>query len=275
MWLLTRHQEEQRMHENFVKHKLDKGGVALGTMAFEFASAGIARIAAHAGAEFIIYDMEHSGWSFETIRMLVACTRGTSAVPMVRVPDAEYHLIARALDVGAMGLMIPNVETEEEARFIVQSAKYTPQGQQGWGATPAHPAYGAPAVSTAMQETNQELLLMAQIESGQGAENASRIAAVEGIDVLWIGQFDLSNALGIPAQFEHPLFRRAVDQVLAACQKRGKTAAMMATGAEDALSLLQQGFRCLAYSTDHQVYARALRQGLEAVKAGMATQARP
>src|SRR3954451_3304545 len=108
------------MRTNPVKKKLRAGGTALGTMIFEFATTGIARIAAAAGAEFILFDMEHTGWSMETIRQLLATTRAAALVPLVRVPATEYHFLARVLDVGAMGLMVPMVESGEQARVIVQ-----------------------------------------------------------------------------------------------------------------------------------------------------------
>src|SRR5215203_5402676 len=115
------------MRENSAKRKLLDGDVSLGTMVFEFPTTGIGRIAAEAGAEFVIYDMEHTGWSIETIRGLIATSRAANLVPMVRIPATQYHLIARPLDVGAMGLMVPMVESAEQAQVIVDSAKYPPR----------------------------------------------------------------------------------------------------------------------------------------------------
>src|SRR5215510_7331132 len=99
------------MQPNAIKSKLAAGGTALGAFMFEFASTGIARLAAEAGAEFAVFDMEHSGWSIETIRLLLATCGGTNLVPMVRVPATEYHCISRALDMGAAGIMVPMVES--------------------------------------------------------------------------------------------------------------------------------------------------------------------
>ena len=118
------------MRLNPVKQKLRAGHAALGHMVFEFATTGIARLAASAGAEFVIYDMEHTGWSMETIRMLLATSRcdpadATAMVPMVRVPATEYHFLARVLDMGALGVMVPMVESEDQARQVVQFAKDT------------------------------------------------------------------------------------------------------------------------------------------------------
>src|SRR3954470_11099903 len=107
--------------------------MAIGTMLFEFFVPGIPRLMAHSGAEFAIYDMEHTGTSFETLRILAAASRGPSPVPMRRVPATEYHFMARALDVGMLGLMIPMVESAEQARQIIAATKYPPIGRRGAG----------------------------------------------------------------------------------------------------------------------------------------------
>src|SRR5947199_1336026 len=98
------------MNPNPIKRIVRDGGVSIGTFLFEFSTTGIARIAAEAGAEFAIFDMEHTGWSVETIRMLIATSRSTRMVPLVRVPATEYHFIARVLDMGATGGMVATAE---------------------------------------------------------------------------------------------------------------------------------------------------------------------
>jgi len=243
------------------------GGVSLGTMVFEFATPGIGRIAAAAGAEFVVYDMEHTGWSIETIRQLMATTRAADTVPMVRVPATEYHLLARPLDVGAMGLMVPMVESLAQAETIVRSAKYPPQGRRGAAFAVAHDDYLGGDIVEKMTSANDEVMLIAQIETAAGVEAADAIAALDGIDVLWIGHFDLSASLGVPGRFGHPDYLRAVDRVLAACGRHGKTAGIMAADVETARACLAQGFRIIAYSGDLWLYARALKEGLDALQA--------
>jgi len=257
------------MRANPVKQTLQHGGVALGTMIFEFATTGIARIAAAAGAEFVVYDMEHTGWSIETIRTTMATARAADLVPLVRVPATQYHLLARPLDVGALGLMVPMVESEEQARLIVQSAKYFPEGRRGAAFGIAHDDYAGGDVAAKMRDANAATLLIAQIETAAGVEHADHIAAVPGIDLLWIGQFDLTSSLGIPGQFDRPEFQRAVERVLAACARHGKTAGMMATGVENGRALLAQGFRCLAYWGDLWIYQQALGAALAALREGV------
>ena len=266
------------MRENTVKRALERGGAAFGTMIFEFNSTGIARAAAAARAEFCIFDMEHSGWSTETIRMLVSTARGSDLIPLVRVPATQYHLISRPLDVGAMGIMMPMVETEEQARTLVRSAKYTPLGGRGAGFGLAHDDYRGGAPREKMERANANTLLIAQIETVQGLENCERIAAVEGIDILWIGHFDLTNSMGIPGQFTHPDYLAAVKRVVAACNQRGKAAGFMCADVEGGRAMLEQGFRILAYWGDVWIFQDGLRRGIEGLRAaasGQGTAATP
>lgn len=254
------------MRANRTKRTLRDGGVAVGTMVFEFGTSGIARIAAEAGADFVIFDMEHTGWSLETVRNLMATSRAADIAPMVRIPATQSHFIARALDAGAMGLMVPMVETEMQARLIAQSAKYPPLGRRGAAFGVAHDDYSDGDIVAKMRSANDEALLIALIETAQGVENVEAIAAVDGIDVLWIGHFDLTNSMGIPGQFTHPHFVAAVTRVLAAGRQHNKAVGFMASNVEEGRALLQQGFRCLAFWGDIWIYKRALREGISGIR---------
>ena len=117
-----------------------------------------------------------------------------------------------------------------------------------------------------MSSINQEILLIAQIETVQGLENADKIAALDGIDVLWIGHFDLTNSMEIPGQFAHPKYLQAVTHVAEICLKHGKSAGFMASNVKEGCSMQDKGFRCLAYGGDLWLYKQALRQGISALK---------
>jgi 2-dehydro-3-deoxyglucarate aldolase/4-hydroxy-2-oxoheptanedioate aldolase len=254
------------MRENTVKRALARGGVAVGTMMMEFATTGIARIAAAAGAEFAVFDMEHTGWSIETIRMLMATSRAAELVPMVRVPALQYHFIARVLDVGAMGLVVPMVADAEQARLIVQCAKYPPAGRRGVAFGVAHDDYQGGDLLGKLRRANEELMIIAQIETAQGLADVEAIAAVDGIDALWIGQFDLTTSLGIPAQFDRPEFHDATRRVLEACRRSGKVAVLGALDVDQLRAGPAQGYRMLVYVLDIWIYQRALGQCFRALR---------
>jgi 2-dehydro-3-deoxyglucarate aldolase/4-hydroxy-2-oxoheptanedioate aldolase len=254
------------MRRNHVKEKVQSGGTSIGTFMFEFATTGIGQLAAESGAEFAIYDMEHTGWSVETIRMLIATTRPTEMIPLVRVPATEYDFVARVLDMGAMGIMIPMCESAEQAKMLVASAKYPPVGRRGAAFTIAHDDYAGGDIVEKIQSANRETLLIAQIETATGLNHVDQIASVEDIDVLWIGHFDLSNSLGIPGQFQHSRFQDAVATVLAACRRHQKVPGFLAGDVAAGVALLKQGFRMLAYGGDLWLYQSALCEGIAALK---------
>jgi 2-dehydro-3-deoxyglucarate aldolase/4-hydroxy-2-oxoheptanedioate aldolase len=255
------------MRPNRVKRALAEGGVSVGTFLLEFATTGVARIAAEAGAEFVVVDMEHTGWGTETVRMLLAAARPAELVPVVRVPATEYHFIARALDLGAMGVMAPMVESVEQARRLVESAKYPPEGRRGSAFGVAHDDYTGGDVVEKIRSANREQILIAQVETARGLENVEAIAAVEGLDVVWIGQADLTSSLGIPGQYTHPAFLAAVDRIAAAARAHGKALGYLALDVEDGRAMLAKGFRMLAYGGDLWLYQQALREGIAALRA--------
>ena len=254
------------MRINQVKKTLRDGGLTIGTMVFEFNTTGIGRLAAASGAEFVLFDMEHTGWSIETIRTLLATTVAANIVPLVRIPATDYQFVARVLDMGAMGIMVPMVQDAEQASNLVQYAKYPPLGRRGGAFGVSHDNYESGDTVVKMTSANDETLLIAQIETVTGLENVEQIAAVDGIDVLWIGQTDLSNSMGIPGQFEHPDFQAAVDRIVSVCRAAGKAAGYMGMSLDECEKLYQKGFRCLAYSGDLWLYQEILGESISALR---------
>lgn len=253
------------MRKNEVKEKLKRGETAIGTMLFEFFVPGIPRILSHTGVEFAIYDMEHTGMSMETLRMLAAASRGPSPVPMCRIPATEYHFVAQALDMGMLGIMAPMVESGEQARKLVESAKYQPLGRRGAGLGQAHDDYEAGDHVTKLAELNERTFLITQIESPAGLENLEAIAT-SGIDCLWVGHNDLSIQMGIPGQFQHPRFSDAIKKVVDMADKHGLCAGVNAMSVDDAARWIGLGYRAVAVGGDFRIYADGVKTRVEGVK---------
>jgi 2-dehydro-3-deoxyglucarate aldolase/4-hydroxy-2-oxoheptanedioate aldolase len=214
------HFGENALRPNPLKPRLAAGGCAFGTMTFEF----FTPICREAGAEFILYDMEHSGVGFETMKAQFAFCRGLDLVPLVRIPSGDYHHIARALDIGAMGIMVPMVETPEQARAIVDCTSYPPAGRGGAAfAVAAHDDYSDGPETEKIAQANARTMVIALVETAKGIDNVDAIAAVGGVDVIWLGLYDLTNFLGIPGEFDNRKFHAAVDSLIMACNKHGKT----------------------------------------------------
>ena len=252
------------MRDNRVKQTLAAGGVSVGTMNIEFATTGIGRMMAEAGAEFCVFDMEHSGWSMETIRQVIATSRCADLVPFVRVPTTQYHLISRALDVGAMGIVIPLVGSAEQARLAVECAMY-PRGQTRLRFAVSRRLPGGD-LTAKMRHTNDNVCVIAQIETEEGLNNVEAIAATPGIDALWIGQFDLTTSLGIPGQFDHPKFLDATKRVIAACYKHNIAATLAVMDPDQLAAGPENGFRLLVYAADLWIYQQALRRCFRTIR---------
>lgn len=254
------------MRPNTVKQKLQAGEAAFGTMIFEFFTPGIAQIVKAAGADFILFDMEHSGVEMETFKGLVATCRGIGLVPMVRVPTLQPHFIARCLDMGAMGIMVPMVESAAQAREIVSATRYPPHGRRGAAFGVAHDDYEGGAVADKIAAANARTLVIALVETADGIRNVDAIAAVDGIDVVWLGHFDLTNFMGIPAQFQHKDYLAAVDDLVAAGRKHGKAIGVMAADVAWGRDYQAKGFNIVAYGLDLALFQRALSEGIAALK---------
>src|SRR5260221_12425411 len=147
---------------------------------------------------------------------------------MVRVPATQYHSIARLLEAGAMGIMVPMVETVEQAELIVESTRYPPKGRRGAAFGVAHDDYEPGSVVDKIANADRRTMVICLIETPKGVENVERIAPVDGVRVCWLAPFDLTNFMGIPAEFEHPSYLDAVRRIVAACDKHGKTAGFLA-----------------------------------------------
>src|SRR6478736_1013878 len=188
----------------------------------EFATPGIGHILKQAGCDFALLDLEHSGFGFETVKSAARYFEAAGLPAIVRVPSKEYHHIARACDLGAEGIMIPMIGTAAEANAVVNCMKYYPDGRRGVALGVAHDAYGQGPVPDKLAAANERTTLFCQIETAEGVENADAIAAVDGIDCLWIGHFDLSASLGIPGDFSSGRYHEAVDRIVAAGAAAGK-----------------------------------------------------
>jgi 2-dehydro-3-deoxyglucarate aldolase/4-hydroxy-2-oxoheptanedioate aldolase len=241
------------------------GETVLGAMVFEFFTPGISQLLKLAGCEYVLYDMEHAGLSIEQLKVQCAHCRGLGVAPMVRVPRGEYHFLARALDVGAQGVMVPMVDSVEQARAIAEATHYPPRGRRGAAFGFPHDDYEPGDPAAKMKAADARNLVIAQIETERGLECVEAIAAVDGIDCLWLGHFDMTNFLGIPGQFEHPRYIEAVRRIVAAGRKHKKALGFMAADAALARQYRKLGFNMIATGTDHGILMAGVRSILAAV----------
>jgi 2-keto-3-deoxy-L-rhamnonate aldolase RhmA len=252
---------------NPMKDTLAAGGTSFGTMIFEFLSPGLPSLARKSGAEFLVYDMEHSAVTIAAVAGQIALCHGAGIVPIVRPTTALQHLVGPLLDAGALGIKIPNVETAAQAEQIVRWTRYPPAGDRGAAFGLPHDEYGSGLgqIET-MRAADRNIIILAQIESERGLDNVEAIMAVPGIDLAWLGHFDLTNSMGIPGEFEHPRFHAALDRIVAAAEKNGKAAGFLAATPEIGRAWMKRGFRAVLVSRDTMLFANALKNGIAALR---------
>jgi len=240
----------------------------LGHSIFEFNSPGLGQIIAAAGVDFVFLDMEHSGFGIAETKRAITGLRAGNIPTLVRPPSDESHHIGRVLDAGADGLIMPMVSSKEEAEHIVSCMKYPPMGKRGVALNIAHDRYQPGDAAATLAATNRRTAFVALIETVEGIENIDEIAAVKGLDCLWIGHFDLSCSLGINGQFDHPDFIKAANKVKRAAKKHNKALGRLTADAAGAIALNKQGYDVLCYSGDLWVYQQALIAGISAIRDG-------
>lgn len=260
------------MKPNRFKIALKEGRVPVGHMIMEFGTRGIAKLLESADLDFVVIDMEHNGFDAERIADLMAWLKATPLAPFVRVPQGLYHFLARTMDAGALGVMVGNVETPEQAREMVNAVKYAPLGARAVGLGTAHTDYAMPDPAAYFREANDNTTVICQIESVRGVQNAETIAALPGVDVLWVGHFDLTQSMGIPGKFEDPRFIDALQRVVAAASNCGKAAALQPGNFEQAEKWLSLGFHAVSWKTDIALYRGALQSEIRSLRERLAAQ---
>jgi 4-hydroxy-2-oxoheptanedioate aldolase len=249
--------------ENPVKKKLAAGKAAWGasaSVADEFAN----QICISTGIDFLWIDTEHSTFGLDDVRLLPILARQRGCMPMIRVAGLDPNLIKKALDLGASAVMVPQVNNAEEARAAVKGAKYPPQGARG--VSPLWTFYMDVPWSTYLPEANDEILVVAQVESPEGIENLEAIAGVEGVDVVFAGPTDLSAALGVIGQTKHPRVRDFLASFpgrVAAC---GKTAGIAVSSAEEAAESYQMGYRFINVGSQLFLGSRGIVEALKVLR---------
>jgi 4-hydroxy-2-oxoheptanedioate aldolase len=247
--------------------------VKLGHFIVEFATPGIGHIVKSAGGDFVLFDLEHSGFSFETVKSAIRYFEAAGIAVICRVPSKNYDHIARACDMGAEGIMVPMVGSAEEARAILDCMKYYPEGKRGVALQVAHDNYRPGDVAKKQAAANKRTTLFCQIETAEGVRNADKIAALPGVDCLWVGHFDLSTSLGIPGQFGDPKFTDAIAKVAAATKNHGRALGRLVPNVETGVDYFNTGFDFICYSGDVWVLHNALADALTKLREACAGKA--
>ena len=242
----------------------------VGHILFEFSTPGIGQILKAANVDFVFIDMEHSGFGISDIKRIITSLRAAELPSLVRPPSKNYHHVARVLDVGADGLILPMVGSVEEAQEIIQHMSYSPSGHRGIALGVAHDGYEPKIPAVALPAANRRIAMAALIETVEGLSNVDAIAAVSGVDCIWVGHFDLSASMGIPGEFDHPDYIKAEHKIRRAATKHGKALGFLVVSSEQGIACFRKGYDVICYHTDILAYQQTLSHGINELRKGCA-----
>ena len=247
--------------QNTTKRRMAAGQMGLGFGVHHLRTAATPILAKMTGHDWIFIDTEHGAFSVQETTQLCIAALPTGVTPIVRVCAGAIDEATRALDNGALGIVVPHVDTAAEARRIAAAFRYPPQGTRSWGGPPAVYGYQAPATHEAQAAINNEILTIVMLESPLAIDNADEIAATDGVDVLFIGTSDLTAELGISGRMGHPKVIDAYQRVGDACRKHGKVLGMGGVyDEENARRYVQMGALFVLSGSDHSYIASGANQ---------------
>ena len=246
---------------------IDRNRLASEVLAGTFLNLGSSvavEIAVAAGFDWVLLDLEHGSGSLAELRSQLLATRGSTAAPIVRIPSVDADMVKFVMDSGAAGVMFPYVPDAAEASRAVSIMKYPPTGARGVAQVIRATDYGR-SWQRYLNEANDKSLVVVQIETPEAADQAEAMAAVAGVDVLFVGPMDLSVNLGHPGDFSQPGFLQHLKNVVAACEKHGKTAGILSRP-----ELVDQhkamGFRFLALGSDSGAIVQGMNNNIAAIR---------
>ena len=243
-----------------LKARLRAGDQVLGTMVTTFASPDIGKILQACGFDFFIVDCEHGAFTTREVANIIAVARGIGMPALVRIPEMRREHVLKFMEMGAAGLLLPNTETAQQAKMLVDCAKYAPLGHRGVSLSRPHTDFKKVSGADYMPQANDETILMCQIESRAGVAHIEEILAVEGIDVGFIGPNDMTQDYGILGQFDHPDIVAAFRRVIAAARANGKYAGVHFGSAAPLMPWLSEGMQINMWNSDNGLLALGAAQ---------------
>jgi len=247
------------MRPNALKQKLLRGEPAVGLMMLS-TDIHTPGITAEAGYDTIMPDLEHTSLSLRDLEALVRASDAAGIVPTVRVAGSTKADLLSVLETGVRGIMVPAVESAEEAERVVQAVRYYPEGRRGMYYVGYSSDYGGLPAGAHFATANSELFVILQIETARGVENAGEIAAVPGVDCLLVGPGDLTQSLGVPLEWEHPAVWEAIRKTLEKARLYGKIGGVMPPSPDFGRRCREAGATFFLWGPDLAMFQRAARE---------------
>ena len=252
------------MQPNRLKEKLREGRVCFGT--FIRLGPAAVEILGQAGWDFVVIDMEHGVFDFTHVEHMVRAARCAGITSLVRVPEPTPSYIMRVIDAGAEGVQIPQVDSAQTAGLVSQAARYFPEGKRGLCSYVRAAGYSAIPPDVHIATSNDEVLTVVHIEGEAAASQIKDIVETPGIDVIFLGPWDLSQSLGVPGKTKDPRVIEVMEKVIAACKKKGIISGTFVREVGDAQRWIELGIQYMMLSTDAGLLLHSSRERLEKLR---------
>ena len=234
---------------NKVKKMLKEGKAVIGTF-IKLTDPSTVELISNAGFDTMVIDNEHTVMSTETMVNLIRMSDATGIVPIVRVRENSRSQILQALDAGAYGIMVPETGTKHDVQLVVERTKYAPLGKRGYSASQRSANYGNMVPKEYSELSNAETLVVVYCETMEAINNLDEMLTVDGVDVVFVGPFDLTQALGVIGEPNHPKVLEAIDMIVKKVRAAGKAAGIIAPDAEKTKQFIEQGFQLIILGSD-------------------------
>ncbi|HUA61690.1 MAG TPA: aldolase/citrate lyase family protein [Verrucomicrobiae bacterium] len=250
------------MRINLTREKLSKGESAIGCALQVYRSPEIARTFAAAGFDYVFIDLEHGSFNMETAHDMIVAANSANITPIVRVAELLYSLVARLLDSGAQGIILPRVEDPKLLEEALSWMRFPPVGKRGYGVNPTMISYEARSFGEIIEHQNRNTLAVVQFETKTAIERADELLSVKGMDIAMVGPADLSISLGVPGQFEHPTLVSTVDRLIEKCKQHGVVPGIQVRAVAAAKFWLGRGMRFVGAGGEHGLLLEKAREAV-------------
>ena len=253
------------MNPERLRQALDSGAVVYGTWV-QTPSPEVVEILGWSGWDFVILDLEHGPYGAETLPHLIRAAEAAETAPFVRVPSSAPHDVGKALDLGAAGIVTPGVTSADVGASAVRLTRFPPHGSRGASPSTRQLHYSAVPFTTLTADGAPRPMIVLQVEARLATSDLGSILAIDGLDVIFIGPYDLSTSLGLPGQFDHPKVREATTEIVERAAERGVAVGIWVPDAQSARFWVEHGVRFVTVSNNELMLFGAsatLRRALE------------
>ncbi len=255
------------MRVNQTRERLLKGETVFGCGLQVYRSAEIPRAFAAAGFDYVFIDMEHGSYDLETVQDMIKSSLDSGITPIVRVAELLYSLVARLLDSGAQGIILPRVEDPKLLEEALSWMRFPPMGKRGYGVNVTMIGYENRGFAEIIEHQNRNTVSVVQFETTTAIERADELLSLKGLDIAMVGPADLSISLGVPGQFDHPLLISTVDGLIEKCNRHAVVPGIQTRGLAMAKMWAERGMRFVGAAAEHALLLEKAKETVSMLRA--------